>query len=321
MATTALGIVVNPKLKAPVLVTTDGVYVNVLTMLAEEGYEEIGSGYYGMDDQIAQSTGLPRSHTPNGVSIEGEGYGTCLYTALCLGAHQNHLSHEGQPGRFRIQSYGPDGDGISSTTDDRSGEADEWWSRARRLGLARAVDEEQEDEDVDVTSDFDSLIEGQSYGDDGTVSRVTTITADISKTVRGDIYLWDYAESHRLVVADFTIALADGEPLETLWQRVTAPKVVSEVSAELILALDVRGLHVSAMNLLGLLAEHAGASETDLHDLRFRWESGLDPSTPVKQIRLPFTKNSSEGRRAREALAYAADLRREAGWSELESLP
>lgn len=321
MASFALGIVVNPKLKSPVLVTAAGSGIAISLMLVEEAYEGIGSGYYGLDDAIAQATGLPRSHTPSGVAIEGAGYGTCLYTALCLGAHQNFEHHEGHRNRFQIASYGPDGDGICSTSDDRSGDADEWWRRARRLGLAREIEDEQEDEDVDVTSDFDSLIEGQEY-DGGTVSRVSTITADISKTVTGDVYLWSRAAEHRLIVADFTIPMTEKDHPSALWERIVVDKkLVTEVTPELILALDVRDLHVSAMNLLGLLAEHGGADEKALHDFRFRWEAGLDPSVPVTQIQLPFKKNSSESRRAGRALEEAAFYRREAGWSELEGLP
>ena len=319
MAGYALGIVVNPKLKVPVLVVADGADITITAMDAE-GYEDLGSGYYGMSDAIAQMLGLPRSHTPHGVTIEGAGYGTCLYTALCLGAHQNFESHEGHPNRYRIQSYGPDGDGICSTTDDRSSDADEWWRRARRLGLAREVEEEQEDENVDVTSNFDSLIEGESV-DDGVVSRVNTISVDVSKQVSGDVYLWDSASSHKLVVADFTIPMASSAEANALWERVKDRKLVTEVSVELILALDLRGLDVSGINLLGLLAEQAGASEEALHDLRFRWENGLDPSAPVKQMQLAFKKNSSEARRARRVVEEAEIYRLGAGWAELESLP
>jgi hypothetical protein len=315
----ALGIVVNPKLKVPVLVLAEGADITITAMDAE-GYEDLGSGYYGMSDSIAQMLGLPRSHTPHGVTVEGQGYGTCLYTALCLGAHQNFEAHEGHPNRYRIQSYGPDGDGICSTTDDRSSEADEWWRRARRLGLAREVEEEQEEEDVDVTSNFDSLIEGESV-DDGVVSRVNTISVDVSKSVSGDVYLWDSASGHHLVVADFTIPMASGAEASALWQRIGEPKLVTEVSLELILALDVRGLDISGINLLGLLAREAGASDEALHDFRFRWEAGLDPSAPVTQMQLAFKKNSSEARHAARAVREAAEYRRDAGWEALESLP
>ncbi len=58
-----------------------------------------------------------------------------------------------------------------------------------------------------------------------------------------------------------------------------------------------------------------------LHDFRFRWEAGLDPSQPVKQMQLAFKKNSSEARHAARAVEEAAAYRREAGWDKLESLP
>src|SRR5262249_23602919 len=87
------------------------------------------------------------------------------------------------------------------------------------------------------------------------------------------------------------------------------------------LALDVRGLTLDSMNLIGTLAESLGASEDDLHDLRFRWEMGLDPATPITQLRLPFKKNSSENRAAHRSVERAEELRRDAGWAKIAGLP
>jgi hypothetical protein len=100
------------------------------------------------------------------------------------------------------------------------------------------------------------------------------------------------------------------------------PKVIGEVEAEALLAIDVRGLSLDAMNLIGVLAEHGGASENDLHMLRYRWEFGLDPEAEVRQLRLPLSSNRRrlQANAARDALARAMELRDRTGWSSL-SLP
>ena len=183
------------------------------------------------------------------------------------------------------------------------------------------MDAEQTEESVDVTSDLSESVQGSEV-DGKLVSYVNTINVDLESQVTADIYPWTRAEEHELVVAAFSKPVTFDKYPETLWQLVRDDAELEViVEPAWILALDVRGLDVSAMNLLGLLAEVGGASEDDLHALRFRWENGLDPAAPVKQMRLPFKANSAEARQAEAAVRQAAVLREATGWTALSSLP
>lgn len=86
---TVIGLVANPKTHEPALVVTDGTYVSLRGLKASDPLQRLGRGYYEeRSNEPSQVTGLPRSHTPDGVLIKGKGWGTALYTALTLGAHQ-----------------------------------------------------------------------------------------------------------------------------------------------------------------------------------------------------------------------------------------
>ena len=96
---------------------------------------------------------------------------------------------------------------------------------------------------------------------------------------------------------------------------------IEDVYEDAIWAFDVRGLSQGVMNILAVALRESGASEDELHMLRFRWENNLDPDTPVRQMQLPFTPNSSEGRQVRAALQNVKELRKELGWNRLSKLP
>ena len=126
---TVLGLVANPKTHEPALVVTDGEYVSIRSLSESAPLRRLGRGYYEEQyNDPEELTGYPRSHTPDGVVIKGKGWGTALYTALALGAHQetNDL--------VKIKMRGS-GDGISSWTDNRSNEADKWWASALDPGM------------------------------------------------------------------------------------------------------------------------------------------------------------------------------------------
>jgi hypothetical protein len=189
------------------------------------------------------------------------------------------------------------------------------------LQLARAVYSEDTETDVDATSELAETLYGSEV-EGGTVSSVNDINVDIEKSVTVDVYPYDNAERKALVCADLTLEVDfERVPIDRLWEVLKNADIEVAAEPERLLALDVRTLTLEAMNLIGILAETVGASEDDLHDLRFRWEEKLDPKTPVRQMRLPFKKNSSEARRAHEAIERARALRLEAGWAELSELP
>lgn len=83
----------------------------------------------------SDATGYPRVHVSHGVVIPRQGYGTALYTALCLAAHLNWTR--------RLRFYvNPSGiyDGISSSPASRSEDADTWWDTAMFHGIAYQVE-------------------------------------------------------------------------------------------------------------------------------------------------------------------------------------
>ncbi len=131
---TVMGIVCNPKTHEPALVVTDGEYVSLRWLHGSDPLRRLGRGYYEeTSNEPAQITGLPRCHCPDGVQVKGAGWGTCLYTALCLGAH---VADEDL---IEIAMY-KKGDGICSWTDNRSAEADRWWAAAVKKTALSATD-------------------------------------------------------------------------------------------------------------------------------------------------------------------------------------
>jgi hypothetical protein len=256
---------------------------------------------------------------PNAVEIKGLGYGTSLYTALCLGAHQNYEAREeGESNRYKISSYGPSGNGISSMEGTRSEEAEDWWSAARRRKLVASEEHEETDEGVDVTSEYAYRIENQEYGG-GNITSVNTIDVDVEKITTVDVYRWESALKHNLIIASFTAKFTHSEPAG-LWQALQRDGI-HEAYPLWILGLDVRGFTLDAINLLGLIGQSAGLSDQDLSNLRYRWERQIDPSMPVPQIVLPFKPNSAAAHEAMEAVEQAAEIREASGWDELADLP
>lgn len=140
-----VGCVLNPKTRRPCPVYVhDGDDVRVWSpTLSKEG-----DGYFSSendDDKYkkAEGTGYPRVHTPRGVYSKGEGYGTVLYTGLCLGAK---LEDEG----LLALATTTRGAGVCSNNE-RSASASAWWNAAvSQFDLAfREETEEEEEEDID----------------------------------------------------------------------------------------------------------------------------------------------------------------------------
>ena len=128
------GILINPKTGRPVLLKQRFGY---LVRLAELDGSWAGDGYFETErDKIASdggnysfstmATGYPRVHTPSGVQVRGGGYGTVLYSGLCLASH---LDWAGVCS-FRLEREGIY-DGISSMPRHRSPSAEAWWSSAK----------------------------------------------------------------------------------------------------------------------------------------------------------------------------------------------
>lgn len=315
---TVIGIVANPKTNEPALVVTDGEFVSLRGLKASNPLQRLGRGYYEeRTNDPARITGFPRSHTPDGVLVKGKGWGTSLYTALALGAHQT------EEDLVEIAMYKPSngtGNGISSWTNDRSAEADKWWAVALEMGLAdKETEEETErEEDVDLNVDPDDL---DKFVDEGSVVYVNSVNVDIEKTTEVVVESYAYSEAsdrRHLVCAAMNIEIPKGldvpSALGFLWRQVQEDSDwVSEADPYGLLALDVRGLHRDAFNLLSLCFGEAGLDDAARDGLVVRFEQGLDPQATGRQGQL-FAKNGLD-------LSDVLLAREAGGWEDLAELP
>lgn len=323
----AVGIVANPKLKKPVLVTSEGSGI-VISRLDDAEWTDIGDGYYEEDSSVTHQTGFVRVHTPTGVEPKAQGYGTSLYTALCLGATmpeflRRKLAAQRERGRVEIKPRSVY-EGVASQPGERSGEAEAWWRRAADFDLATRSDFTETEEDVDVSSEAQDCVE--RHYKDASVS--VSATASIERTMEADVYPYSKAEDAGLIIASFAFEVETGvraggtsapDP-GALWKLVREkPDHVRDVYKTALFALDVRGLDLDAINLLGMLATISDATEEELDHLRLRWDLGLDPSVPITQMRLPLKPNQAAA--AEDALEHAARARSLVHWDRLASLP
>lgn len=330
-----LGIVINPRLNEPVLVTTDGENVAIRSLKEATLLQRHGSGYYdtsgyGKSKEIETATGLPRSHTPSGVTPEGRGYGTALYTALCLGAY---LVDEGHAD-IKMDTKGW---GISSESEGRSAKADKWWDAAYDRGLTERETDEQETEQegVDLGLDASDIADCVSLDDNQELSYVNTVNVDITTTEELNVDKYIYYEArhptegaygHDLIAVEIfqgdfeedTVPddIAPGSEIHWLVEQVMEDEdFIGDAVTDALLALDVRGLAVEAMNLLSLAYMKADLGDAEVDALWYRWEHSLDPGSKSPQLRL-FSPNGRAGK-----LAEVHDARQIVGWNRLRDLP
>jgi len=310
---TTLGLIINPKTKEPVLATTDGEYVSIRSLRQESLLKKLGTGYHSTSQEnSADATDYPRVHTPKGVEVRGMGYGTALYSALCDGAHLRYHDHVEISMRKR-------GDGISSDTNDRSTEADRWWSAALKQGLTEEHREEETEVDENVDVDVEPReLRGCVSVDEGEITYVNRVNVDITKTKEAifDTYSYESLIGHHLVAAEIVVTLpgvtADDTDLYVLWhEALDDPDVIVSTDEVALLALDVRGLSEDAVSLLSLAYLASGQTDAAVDGLRNRWERHLDPGATSGQGRL-FRANG---------MADVLEARRISGWDDLSDLP
>jgi hypothetical protein len=147
-----LGCVLNPKTNLPCPVYKEKQRtVDVFDPLLDD---KEGSGYFddldhGADYSASEKSGFPRVHTPSGVKTRKSGYGTVLYTGLCLAAKLEDAGHL----KLATNTAGP---GISSN-ENRSNAAKAWWSAAKdTFDLAYSVELEGEEEEEEYEETLDS---------------------------------------------------------------------------------------------------------------------------------------------------------------------
>jgi hypothetical protein len=147
-----LGIVLNPKTLEPCFpFKAAGKKRTVGFYAGKDMQDPMGAGYFdepSNDDYDTSMSGFPRGHTPDGVRVTKAGYGTVLYTSLCLGATMTSR------GLVELETD-PEAEGISSN-EHRSRSADLWWSHALERGLSYQTDieGEVEHETVERSEDF-----------------------------------------------------------------------------------------------------------------------------------------------------------------------
>lgn len=316
---TVIGVVVNPKTKQPLLACTDGDYVSIRSLEDVGLFDKLGVGYHSENHERATDvTGYPRVHTPDGVKTKGGGYGTALYTALCVGAWQVY------EGRARIGMRG-DKPGISSAEDDRSRAASRWWEAAVSSGLAERETEEGDDEteehvslDVDA-EDLERIASGLDEG--AHITYVNDVNVDVTKPGEDqifDFYTFDSAQGHNLVLFGCSVEIPSmpiADQLRFLSTReIESGDAIYECDQAALLALDVRGLAPGFIDLLALAYRGAELGDRAIDDLRYRFEHQLDPEATSPQERL--FKNSGEG-----GLAEVMRARAHVPWDSLADLP
>lgn len=336
-----LGLVVNPRSKEPLLVVTDGTNVGIRSLRETTLLMRHGSGYYdtsghGKSKQAENLTGLPRSHTPSGATPRGDGYGTSLYTALSLGAYQVDNDHA----EIEMDMKG---DGVSSESEGRSREADAWWNAAHARGLTDRETENTEEEQEYVKLDMDSddlercadLDEGQS------IKYVNEVNVDLVTEQEFSVDLYSYSERawvHDLVPVEFQLNSTGFEEIPDDIQRGTElrwlvelaledPGIFGDANPTALLALDVRGLDVQAMNLLSLCYMQAGLGDKEVDALWYRHNHGLDPGQEVRQLGLYDRPERvrwdllTPNQRRQGGLSDVIEARKQADWASLASLP
>jgi hypothetical protein len=277
-----LGLVVNPKLRLPVMVVRwsrkkpvldDSIHI-YRPIYHEQHWLRSGDGYLDEDDDVAQETDCPRSHVGR-VYPRGEGYGTALYTALVLHS-------------YRV------GEGcISSEESGRSQEASQWWASAQRSGLTERFDDSSYSTGASLYDWSDATRHGLIIA---TFERPRTVAL-----IDGD--QWAQLPLGHILVGESILPAVDGTPVLTS----------ARSSRKAIAALDVRGLSEDTISLL-VLCMRAGMRplSEDQEALVTRWQSGTDPDAPL---------HPNAPREILEANERAAELREELGWDRLAHVP
>jgi hypothetical protein len=291
-----VGLVVNPKSGELAEVAYDQDDERISTHDLDG--EKLGEGYYegdsDSDSALPQKyTGLPRANTPEGVKERGGGWGTVLYTAMCLGAY---LESRGVV-RVDLTVSGP---GISSGDWSRSSSATKWWYNAvEEYGLASNV------EGCNTTSDEDSFSDsgrGDDYGlessiessTDRTVTKVIqySVSADYEyeEEVCGEAQAYPYKNAIRknLIVAEATSEkLSRNVPFFEL-TRAEMLEHLNVISLDVILALNVGYLRAQANGIDSFfrildLAEQAGATKKQTDWMKRRYNAAADVQLDLRK--------------------------------------
>ena len=342
-----LAVVINPKLKIPILVGYDAnaaaIYIprsyiehmdeDFGTLPAEKErasgviWARIGDGHIDEDDAAASATGWPRTHTPSGVWPRGQGMGTCLYTALVV-----------------LAKMEDDQEGVS-TAPDHSHSAGVWWRAAVKRGLAQEDSSEREIYQEDMADSVSHHFLAEALDGVERVDEVHELVISGAAT-GGNFLTYSYEAATEAQLVAMTISNAD----EIDWSDTQAGltgvtwRDTDDVNVEAIAALNVEGYPREFVIMLAKLALEEDPDNEDIRLMLIRHAFDTDPeSMGGKQSELDFRGNP--GRRIGDlwlhpnpeaadpdlhdvddeeielALDRAEELREELGWYDLEDLP
>lgn len=306
-----LGVVVNPKTWEPIFVLRNEyttLSVSIFKFSQSQGaYLKIGGGYLETADGNPQYTaasvvtGYPRAHTPAGVSEQGGGYGTCLYTGLVL------LASALAEGALEAQNVsGERKAGICSSTgyNSRSAAAERWWRAALERGMT--VQEEGVAEAGEGSDEETETIEDESLSDYFSQRTMTLITSKIRELANDATEDWYVTAVEDIKVAlERTIPGEETEDIEVTadifslksayafdlvairhehvgdimsWARAVVPSVDEEweVNYKVILGLNVAEQDPMVVGQLALVARNNGASDAQVTRMLMRNRFGYD---------------------------------------------
>lgn len=282
-------LLVNPRDGRPYC-AVGSIDAGAVTLVNVDG-QRVGGGYLDTEASSkyvssAVATGLPRAHTPDGVTGKGGGLGTLLYTGLCARAHLGAIDALDLP--KWMAGYG--GDGISSETSTRTAQADAWWLRAReRFGLAEVVtgcDHSDFDGEVAVSERAAKAALSIKFGVDPKVIELDGNDLAVKASgyyeqcgVEFDAYPYRHARDAHLVVA-----LVKSDYEEPKLNGIT-PDSLIEVDTQALAALNVASLRVtfkdkrsawSNFNWLVEVAEAAKVPAREIDRMKLRFVTGVD---------------------------------------------
>lgn len=229
---TLVGLTLSPKTGELVAIWKTGsrqVTIRSLTgdRIGDGGFD---SSWHSSWSAPMQATYMPRVHTPAGVAQKQSGYGTALYTGLCIASHQHFdgaIKFSGMPTDGDGEKLGDgicsgpnqmNADGTREIHHERDPSASAWWAAAANLfGLVERVYDEDTDTPrkrytwkselneenkfggIDIRPAFKKLAPGDFNNDFQPESLNITATGTY-RTWIADVYPYHNAERANLVI-------------------------------------------------------------------------------------------------------------------------
>ena len=286
------GLLVNPRSGELLLAAFVGGYCNIRL---PDGLMA-GSGHFDPIERYSVSgfpfstmaTGYPRVHTPEGVQVEGGGFGTVLYSALCLASHINWIGGPVSPQLPLNGIY----DGISSMPDWRSASAEAWWSAAKmRFDLAYEV-------------------------------MATNTVTGVSKPC--DVYEYSALLASNMVIAwspngPSIEGIERAPAMQFMYDAKGDGKSMTPANRKAVVNVNVSNLSNRVFSLLSDLASQSGATQKELDGMehRFRTKTHIVWKNPGKGYRASLCRKTA----ASSGLSWAASGQTREGLMRAAEMP